>query len=138
MPVATISSRFFLCTSSYTSLKNSVASTHAIRVFSSLCRFFLCTSSYTSLKNSVASTHAIVPFFLMYHFVHGAKKLMRISLIVRLNVSLVAFLYYSQGLIKKTRLQRSYFEHSRHISAIVVGDKSRMHFLFLPSHILSP
>ena len=31
----------------------------------------------------------------------GAKKLMRISLIIRLNVSLVAFLYYSQGLIKK-------------------------------------
>ena len=75
------------CTILYTSLKNSVASTHAIRVFtnelcaslytakksyfalSSLFAFpralrYLrsCTTLYTSLKNSVASTHAIRVF----------------------------------------------------------------------------
>ena len=39
------------CTIVYTSLKNSVASTHAIRVFSSLCRLYLCTSLYIAKKS---------------------------------------------------------------------------------------
>ena len=97
------------CTTLYTSLKNSVASTHAIRVFtnelcaslytakksyfalSSLFAFLRtlsylrsCTTLYTSLKNSVAPTHAIRVFTneLCASLYTAKKILLRIKLII--------------------------------------------------------
>ena len=59
MPVAAISSRFFLCTSLYTAKKSYFALSSLSEFLRALSYLRSCTNLYTSLKNSVASTHAI-------------------------------------------------------------------------------
>ncbi len=64
-----------------------------IQVSESLYRLCLCTNLYTALKNSVASTHAIRGFVsILCTSLYTAKKLMRISLIIRVSVSLCRLL----------------------------------------------